>query len=210
MAAKRRANVYVDGFNLYYGALRGSPYKWLDLEALARRVQPGDQINRVRYFSARIKARPDSDPQSPVRQQTYLRALESLPSTSVHLGHFLVTYPRMPLRYPPPRTAEVIKTEEKGSDVNLATYLMLDACRQECDVVVLISNDSDLAEPLRIARVELGLTTVVVNPQPAAIRSRALIADDFWQLRSPALAACQLPPRVVDRAGRVVHKPAAW
>ena len=29
-----RTRVYVDAFNLYYGALRGTPYKWLDLDAL--------------------------------------------------------------------------------------------------------------------------------------------------------------------------------
>ena len=69
--------VYIDGFNLYYGALKGSPYKWLDLEALCRRLLPKDEISQIRYFTARISARPD-DPQQPQRQQTYLRALDSL------------------------------------------------------------------------------------------------------------------------------------
>lgn len=54
--------VYIDGFNLYYGALRGSPYRWLDLEALSRRLLPKDDIHLIRYFIARITARPQ-DPQ---------------------------------------------------------------------------------------------------------------------------------------------------
>lgn len=54
--------VYIDGFNLYYGALRGTPYKWLDLEALSQRLLPKDDVHLVRYFTARITARPD-DPQ---------------------------------------------------------------------------------------------------------------------------------------------------
>ena len=33
-----RAFVYVDGFNLYYGALKGTPWKWLDPVALLERV----------------------------------------------------------------------------------------------------------------------------------------------------------------------------
>ena len=33
-------HVYIDGFNLYYGALKGTPYKWLDLEALCRKLMP--------------------------------------------------------------------------------------------------------------------------------------------------------------------------
>jgi hypothetical protein len=72
-------NVYVDGFNLYYGCLRGTPHKWLDLDALCRRLFPRDRINRIRYFTAIVSARP-GDPQQPRRQQAYLRASPSEPT----------------------------------------------------------------------------------------------------------------------------------
>ncbi len=68
--------------------------------------------------------------QGPVRQQAYLRALYTLPKVEVHFGNFMVTETRMPLATPPvvgAKTVKVIKTEEKGSDVNLATYLLVDA-----------------------------------------------------------------------------------
>ena len=107
-------------------------------------------------------------------------------------------------------TAEVIKTEEKGSDVALATYLMLDACRGDCDTAVLITNDSDLREPLRLVRAELGLATGVVNPHPASRRSPALEATFFKQLRPGALAASQLPRQVTAPSGRKITKPAGW
>jgi uncharacterized LabA/DUF88 family protein len=97
-----------------------------------------------------------------------------------------------------PKTVEIIKTEEKGSDVALATYLMLDACRGDCDTAILITNDSDLREPLRLVRDELGLTTGVINPHRASKRSRALQATFFKQLRLTALAASQLPPQITD------------
>ena len=100
-------------------ALRGSRYKWLDLEALCHQLLPKDGIHRIRYFTAKVTARP-GDPQLPVRQQTYLRALATLPTVSVHLSVFYVSTVRAPLAHPPergPRTAEIIKTEEKGSDV---------------------------------------------------------------------------------------------
>jgi hypothetical protein len=109
--------VYIDGFNLYYGALRGSTYTWLDLEALSHRLLPKDTINKARYFTARIAARP-GDPQQAQRQETYLRALRTLPLVTIHYGHFLTHTVRMPLANPGhsgPRTAEVFKTEEKGS-----------------------------------------------------------------------------------------------
>src|SRR6266540_753040 len=60
-----RTNVYVDAFNLYYGCLKGTPYRWLDLAALCRRLLPNDEINRIRYFTALVSARPD-DPQEPI------------------------------------------------------------------------------------------------------------------------------------------------
>lgn len=65
-----RVNVYVDGFNLYYGAVRETPYKWLDLGELCRLLLPQNQINRIRYFTALVESRP-YDPQQPQRQQTY-------------------------------------------------------------------------------------------------------------------------------------------
>lgn len=77
-----RANVYVDAFNLYYGAVRGTPYKWLDLAKLSVGLVPRDSINRIRYFTARIHAQ--GDPQQPQRQQVYIRALETIPNLSVH------------------------------------------------------------------------------------------------------------------------------
>jgi len=209
-----RTNVYVDGFNLFYGSLKGTPYKWLDLDALCRRLLPKDEINRIRYFTAMISVRPgEADQSGPVRQETYLRALSTIPHLSVHLGEFYVTRPRMALANPRPggpRTVEVIKTEEKGSDVALATYLMLDGCRKDCDAVVVVTNDADLREPLRLARNELGLTTGVINPHPPHRRSRALTSSFFKQIRSSVLPQCQFPSKLVDGEGRAIRKPAEW
>ena len=206
-----RTNVYIDGFNLFYGALKGSPYKWLDLEALCRHLLPKDSINRIRYFTARVSARP-GDPQLPVRQETYLRALATLPTVSVHLGVFYVSTTRSYLAHPPatgPKTAEVIKTEEKGSDVNLATYLLLDGFKGEYEVAAVISNDSDLKEPIAVTRDVLGLPVGIVNPHPPSKRSRALQATFFKQLRPSTLRACQFSQVLTDAKGQI-HKPGSW
>jgi hypothetical protein len=63
-----RANVYVDGFNLYHAALKGTPYRWLDLRKLARFLLPHDRIHRIRYFTSLIH-RPRDRP-TEQRQQT--------------------------------------------------------------------------------------------------------------------------------------------
>jgi NYN domain len=205
------ANVYIDGFNVYYGCLKGTPYKWLDPAALARRLLPSDQIRRIRYFTARVNPRV-TDPSAPQRQDTYLRAVATIPCLSVHLGHFLTSRARMPLAAPTlggPSTVEVLKTEEKGSDVNLATYLLVDAFRGDCEVALVITNDSDLCEPIRIVSTELGIPVGIANPYPARRRSHALRGTFFKQIRPSALAQCQFPPKLKDDAGTFA-RPATW
>lgn len=204
-------NVYVDGFNLYYGCLKGGPHKWLNLQAFCEVLLPKDDIRLIRYFTALVSARPD-DLDKPQRQQTYLRALGTIPNLRIHYGHYLTNKVRMAIAEPKrrgPKTIQVIKTEEKGSDVNLATYLLLDAFERRCDTAVVISNDSDLKEPVKIARTVLGLQLGVMNPHPARSRSRTLEATFFKQVRISALAKCQFPEVFRDAKGEF-RKPAGW
>ncbi len=154
----RATIVYIDAFNLYYGAVKGTPYKWLDLNRLCALLLPAHRIDRIKYFTALVNARP-GDPDQPQRQKTYLRALETLPNLEIHYGHFLTHIVKMPLARPVlglPEYVEVVKAEEKGSDVNLATHLLHDAHRHRFEAAVVISGDSDLLEPVRIVIQELG------------------------------------------------------
>lgn len=204
-------NVYVDGFNLFYGALKGTPYKWLDLAALSRILLPRDQIGVIRYFTARVGARADN-PDQHFRQDVYLRALQADPKITIHFGMFKTTEVRARLVHPPvggPRTALVYKTEEKGTDVTLASFMLLDAFKRACSTAVLITNDSDLAEPVRIARQELGIRVGVINPHRAWKRSVDLQCDFFKQIRPTAIARAQLPNPVRSATGKI-HKPEAW
>ena len=204
------ANVYVDGFNVYYGCLKETPYRWLNLAALCERLFPSDDIHRIRYFTARVSGR--SDPRSPQRQQAYLRALQTLPNLTVHYGHFLTHPTRMPLANPRPggsHTVSVIKTEEKGSDVNLASHLLLDAFRNDFETAVIMSNNSDLKEPIAMVQRELSLPVGVVNPHPPERRSRAFQPDFFKQIREKDLQMCQFAPTLRDAHG-TIQKPAGW
>ena len=150
-----RTFVYVDGFNLYYRALKGTSWKWLDLVALFTRVlQPQHRILTVKYFTARESATP-TDPSKPQRQDVYLRALEHyLPEVEVYYGHFLRHRIQAALVNPvgSQRLAEVFRTEEKGSDVNLAVHLLNDGWLDAFDCGVVVSNDSDIAEAMRLVR----------------------------------------------------------
>ncbi len=206
--------VYIDGFNLYYGAVKGTPHKWLDFEELSRLLLPHDHIVKIRYFTARVSARPN-DPQQANRQDTYLRTLATLPLLEIHYGHFVTRPVRLPLAQPEPdgpRTVEVLRTEEKGSDVNLAAFLLLDAFKGHCDTAVVVSNDSDLAQAILIAQSELGGRVGIVNPHPRRRRSRELLGLNclfYRQVRRELLAQAQLPDVVHDLKGPI-RTPQGW
>jgi hypothetical protein len=132
---------------------------------------------------------------------------------SVHLGRFQRTRTRMMLAMPrsgQPRTVEVIKTEEKGTDVNIASYVLLDAFRVDSDLAVIVSNDADLAEPMRIVLRELGMDVGIANPfrRPSSELSRVPVTLRR-QIREKMLAASQLPP-VLDGKQGLVSRPVAW
>ena len=158
------------------------------------------------------------DPQAPSRQQTYFRALATLrPRLEIHEGHFLSHAVAMPLattRKTGAKTVLVIKTEEKGSDVNLATMLLVDGFQDRYDVAAVISNDSDLALPIRMVRQILHKPVVVFNPHamnPKSKPSKTLrqVASQYRPIRAGALASSQFAPSLVDANGGF-NKPAKW
>jgi uncharacterized LabA/DUF88 family protein len=204
-----KINVYIDGFNLYYGAVKGTPYRWLNLLRMSELLFPKDAINKIKYFTARVSARP-SDPDQPIRQQTYFRALRTVPQIEIIEGTFLVKEITMPLAgTTPQRYARVIKTEEKGSDVNLAVHLLNDGYKKDYELAVMITNDSDLIEPMRLVKTELGLPVGLVNPQRHPSFLLARHATFIKQLRAGVLGASQFPPTLTDADG-TFHKPARW
>ncbi len=203
-----RTNVYIDGFNLYYGAVKGTPYRWLDIARFCAVLLPRDTIQRIRYYTALVKPRPH-DPDQAVRQATYLRALRTIPNLTIHEGHFLSHVVAMPSAANPAKMVDVIKTEEKGSDVNLAAHLLRDGFTGDFDIAVVVSNDSDLLEPIRIVQSELGKPVGVLNPQkhPSWVLKKE--ARFFKNIRQSAIARCQFPPELKD-AGGTFGKPTGW
>ena len=91
-----RTRVYVDGFNLYCGALKGTPFKRLDPVRLTALLLPSEYaIDRLRYFTARVSGK--LDPRAPARQQNYLKALSTLAEVDIHYGRFLAKTAWRPL-----------------------------------------------------------------------------------------------------------------
>jgi hypothetical protein len=240
-----RIGVYVDGYNLYYGARRQcgrgtAGWRWLDVRALTQPLVGwrGATVARVVYCTARVD--PADAPGAARDQSIYLEALlRSRSVDEIAEGRYVSWAKEEPLvneRSGRPRPtlyqrtdeqwdqrlpvrgvedsamvmATVRKREEKGSDVNVASHLLLDVLTGRVDGAVVVSNDSDLETPLRFARerVPVGTVNPSSNPTAGALKGiptqgagghwwRRLGADDF--------RAAQLPD-IVDS----LHKPAGW
>jgi uncharacterized LabA/DUF88 family protein len=204
-------NVYVDGFNLYYGCVKRTPYRWLNLSKLCTLLLPGHQINCIRYFTALVTPTPN-DLQKRQRQLTYIRALKTIPNLSVHRGHFMTHTVWRPLANPPkgtPTKVEVLDTKEKGSDVNLATYLLTDGFNKAYQIAVVISGDSDLVEPIKLTINQLGLAVGVLHPRRTHSTELSRVANFYRPVRQRALKASQFPPVLVDAHGTIT-KPPTW
>jgi uncharacterized LabA/DUF88 family protein len=106
------------------------------------------------------------------------------------------------------RTALVWKTEEKGSDVNIATHLLLDGRDGLYEEAVVISGDSDLVEPIREANRRFG-PVHVRNPRDVH-SDLAGAATSYARLDPSLLGRCQLPETVHLATGRTVTRPPGW
>jgi uncharacterized LabA/DUF88 family protein len=216
-----RTIVYIDGFNLYYRALKGTSHKWLDIEAMSRAALPQScAIERVNYYTAHISGR--VDPSAPRRQHAYLRAIATLPKVAIHYGNFLVSQKWAGLVQPPefrppvilpagaaPQVVYVWKTEEKGSDVNLGVHLVRDAFKDAFDFAAVLTNDTDLVEPIRIVTQELGLPVTLLTPIARPATSLAKVASSVRHIR-PYIGPCQLPDQIPAPGKKPISKPAEW
>lgn len=226
---KLRTIVYVDGYNLYYSMLTGSPYKWLDLYALMADVlkdaYPGvsAHIEHIKFFTAPIMARYASDPESPNRQTRYHNALKFAPSGSTEViagKHSEVTKKGYPVEAGvgngEPIWVSVM--EEKQTDVNIGLHMYRDASRDAVEQVVLVSGDSDLAPALQLIRDDFpqivrGLVFPILDSKPNARRSGSLEKLAHWtrnHLTVAQLEACQLPLNIPNRKGKAIKKPDCW
>ncbi|MCY4164776.1 MAG: NYN domain-containing protein [Gammaproteobacteria bacterium] len=237
-----KIHAFIDGFNLYYGALKGTPYKWLDLWKFCQRLVPRTcEIRCVNYFTAKVRGQPGK-PGSRERQRIYLAALRHhVTGIDIVYGQFRAHAVAMKLLTPggaleqqeltargnriarindrlfgatpgwrtdPGPTVHVIKIEEKGSDVNLATRLVHDAHRDAYEGALVISNDSDLSEALRIVIDEIGKPLWLVSPYgKTAGALRNSLRTRPRVIFESTLKQSQLPDQI---PGTKITKPLEW
>lgn len=202
------------------------PTSGLTSSSSLKNYSPLDQIAQVKYFSARINARA-GDPGQPMRQIAFWRALRTLPQVQIIEGHFLSGPKWMPeaasiqcintlaasgvnVSAMKPTMVEVFKSEEKGTDVNLATHLVHDAHLNRFEAALVISNDSDLMEAIRLVKEEVGKVVGVYTPhsKSPSVHLRKT-ASFFREIKTAHLRDSQFPDTLTDERG-TFSKPAGW
>lgn len=234
-----KAHAYIDGFSLYKGALEKRPqFKWLNLVSFCESRMPNSRIEKIYYFTARIKSRYPGD-EAHNRQHKYLRVLKDQGIEIVE-GKFLkdsdwmrivepsigtITDPQLPQFFgltkygikkifsemvPDVPKSFVWKYGEKGSDVNLASYLLRDIYTAGLDSALVISGDSDLATPIRIAK-DRGVLLQTLHPRKGAGSSELRAASTKFEELHPGWLAAHVHPRsyITGNGGNII-RPEEW
>ena len=206
-----RTIIYIDGFNLYYGAVKGTQYKWLNLEAYFKLLRPSDNLIAIRYFTALVNG------PAKQHQEIYLRALATLPLVEILLGKFKkkrveCTHPQCTLTTGR-RFFECL--EEKRTDVNIGICMLDDAYQDRCDQLVIVSGDSDLVPAALMVKNRFPTKRIIVYvPTNNPIRGYAVelrsVAHKSRDLPLQLLSRCQFPTQIPDGSGGFLTKPATW
>ncbi len=201
---KERVIVYVDGFNLYFGMKEAGfdNCKWLNLKKLVLSLlKPNQDLVRIKYFTSRVSNNPDKQK----RQTLYIEALETV-GIIIYYGHYQrdgVECNRCGNIWP--------KYNEKMTDVNIATQMIIDAYKNKYDMAMLISGDSDLVPPIKAIHENFEHKRVfVIFPPKRHNNSVSLVARGSMTIGRKKLADSQLDQEVKKKDGYIIKKPTEW
>ncbi len=203
-AQKERVIVYIDGFNLYFGMKEAgfNRCKWLNLELLSKNLLKANQeIISIKYFTSRLS----NDPDKQKRQATFIEALETT-GIKIYYGHYQSGTIECK------RCGDIWQTyNEKMTDVNIATEMLIDAYQNSYDMAMLISGDSDLVPPIRaLHRLFPGKRVFVAFPPKRYNASVALVAKGSLTIGRKKFVDSQFDEDVKKKDGYLLRKPKDW
>lgn len=232
---KYRTSVFVDGYNLYYGRLKGTPFKWLDLvdfsNALLKHRSQNEVLTRVVLCTAHASATFSQRGKNAVESQAkYLRALSARHNEKIDIIYGKHTWskngtamPRFESSVPFNRedTVSVWKIEEKMTDVNLALSIYRECSKGQCDRLIIISNDTDIAPAMQAIKQDFPQITCGVlfpiKPPTHTNNTRRKsgtlenLADWFISyIEDDSLANAQMPEKVNVIGKKTIVKPNYW
>jgi 6-hydroxy-3-succinoylpyridine 3-monooxygenase len=206
------SGIYIDGFNLYYGALKGTPNRWLNLQRYFTQIRSDDEINKIWYFTAKVIGNDRH------KQEAYLKAISTCSLVTIVEGTFKNKQQKCKVYNCNLNPNDKIFTvpEEKQTDVNIALRIVRDAYEQKYANIILVSGDSDLTPALALAK-EISPKTKITVYIPDSSGKRTYgsgevrkIADIVKRLPPSNLSKAQFPIVVKDIQGNLIHKPSNW
>ncbi len=201
---KERIIAYVDGFNLYFGIREAGfdSYRWLNVKDLVLSLlKPHQELIAVKYFTSRVSQNPDKQK----RQSTYIDALESV-GVQIFYGNYQDGTQECKRCGHQWRTAK-----EKMTDVNIATAIIVDAFKDEYDMAMLISGDSDLTPPIREVHKHFKDKRVFVAfPPKRHNSSMSIVAKGSETIGRKKLLLAQFDEEVISKTGYKLKIPTSW
>ena len=215
----KRTIVYIDGYNLFFGLLKGSPWKWLDVVCMVKSLLAVDhEIVQVYFFTSIVTPYP-YEPESIERQNVYLQALALDPRVRIVKGKYCRRKAHLPPVSKGCRDCDelhngyirVYKFEEKQSDVNLAVQAVHDAALNLADSYVIVTGDSDQVGTILSMRKDFGKQVIVLNPHEANSLELKMAATFYKNIPRDLPSLCQLPDEIpIGTHGNVIRRPEAW
>jgi uncharacterized LabA/DUF88 family protein len=201
---KEKVIAYIDGFNLYFGIVEAgfNHCKWLDLKMLVQNLlKPYQELVEVKYFTSRVNNNPDKQK----RQSLYIDALDSI-GVKIIYGNYQdgnVTCLRC---------GHIWKSaKEKMTDVNIATAIIIDAYKNEYDMAMLISGDTDLIPPIReVHSIFKDKRVMIAFPPKRHNKVLAILAKGSFIIGRKKLNESQLNEEVISRSGYKIRIPESW
>ena len=208
MAKTIRTLAFIDGYNLYHGIdtinikREGDWHhlKWLNLRSLINEFTTPNvhKIVGVRYFTAFAGWREESNK----RHKKYVRALDVV-GVEVIEGRFKSAYKKCSLC-----GAEHEKHEEKETDVNIALHMLDAAYRDEFDLAILMTGDTDLVPAIRMLKSRFSEKKIkVIAPPYRGNHQMRHIGDKYRVVELPHIEKNLLPDMLTAKNGERIVRP---
>lgn len=210
-----RVAFLIDGFNVYHSAvsasrdLRGATTKWLDLRALCESylyvIGGNAQTASVHYFSALATHLQAVKPDVIKRHLTLIECLRAT-GVVVELGRF-----KQKTVHCDSCHHQIIRHEEKETDVAISARLLELFVRNACDTAVILTGDTDVAPAVRCVQQLFPAARVqFAFPYGRKNQELAKLAPGSFSIHKEQYAKFQFPDLFVAADGRKMYKPTKW
>ena len=204
-----RSIVYIDGFNFYYGVMKGSNDKWLDLEYYFRLLRQNDDLQKIYYFTAKVSGN------AQLRQEIYFQALQTSNLIQIIFGLYKSRQRKCRVASCSNLQKKYADYEEKRTDVNIALQMLDDAYQKKCDRMIVVSGDSDLVPAIEMVKERFPKIQITVyipsrHPKRGAAKELRNAADKNKTLPIAPFKQTQFPDSLINDSGQTINKPSSW